>query len=627
MTTFGIDLGTTCSAIGWVRDGQAQLLDQGGSVLLPSVVLYPETGPVLVGEAAENLGVLHPDRLFRSTKRDMGTSRRWNVDGAEIGPVDVAEHILRALCARAEEITGEKPHDVVISIPAWFQQGARGDTRQAAEQAGLNVVRLVNEPTAAALAHANGKPQDRIALVFDLGGGTFDVSIVDQQGELVEVLASRGDARLGGDDLDDRLLQLALDHLRADDPELAAAAAAQPDALEKLTRALREAKHALSTDLKTVVRVPFLIELEGKPHHLELALDRDALNESLKPLVDRALACVADVLADAKLSSKDIDQVLLVGGATQSPLVWEALHGTYGWEASSAIPPQEAVALGAALQGALIDGVEIGPQLLDVASHPIGVAAMHNGPDLVTYVSNATILPRNSPLPGRHTHRFGTGEKEQPMVVLTILQGSERNPLRNLILGKLIIDKLPPAPPGQNTRPIAVEISHDASGMVSVRMIDELSGRSVEKVLVASGEDAREVREAAMQAWKETGLVPGDGRDPDPYLENEQALDPGATPASKDPEEQRSATDSTSPATTGDSDSSSDGGKLADASAAFASVLKHAEMLASEHPDHAPRLTQLATDGQAAIAGGQDAIALALHDQLADLQFGLGIYL
>ncbi len=627
MTTFGIDLGTTCSAIGWVRDGQAKLLDQDGSMLLPSVVLYPEAGPVLVGEAAENLGLLHPDRLFRSTKRDMGTNRRWNVDGAKIGPVDVAEHILRALCARAEAVAGEKPHDVVISIPAWFQQSARGDTRQAAEQAGLNVVRLINEPTAAALAHANGKPQDRIALVFDLGGGTFDVSIVDQQGELVEVLASRGDARLGGDDLDQRLLQLTLDHLRADDPKLAAAAAAQPDALEKLTRALREAKHTLSADLKTVVRVPFLIELAGKPHHLELALDRDTLNGILQPLVDRALACVASVLTDAKRSPADIDQVLLVGGATQSPLVWEALHGTYGWEASSAIPPQEAVALGAALQGALIDGVEIGPQLLDVASHPIGVAAMHDGPDRVTYVSNAIILPRNSPLPGRHTHRFGTGESEQPMVVLTILQGSERNPLRNLILGKLIIDNLPPAPEGQDARPIAVEVSHDASGMVSVRMIDELSGRSVEKILVASGEDAQEVREAAMQAWKESGLIPGDGSDPDPYLENEQTHDPAAIPAPEGPGEQRPAMDSTPRAATGASEPSPDGGKLADAAAAFASVLKHAGMLASQHPDHAPRLTQLATDGQAAITGGQDAIALTLHDQLADLQFGLGIYL
>lgn len=601
MTTFGIDLGTTCSAIGWVRDGQVELIQHGPSVLLPSVVLFAEDGSVVVGEAAENQGLLHPGRLFRSTKRHMGTSRSWLVDGQARSPVDIAGHILSALCDGAEKATGERPHDVVLSVPAWFQQNARADTRAAAELAGLNVVRLINEPTAAALAHANGEPRDRLALVFDLGGGTFDVSIVDQQGELVEVLASRGDAQLGGDDLDEKLLERSLEGLSVAEPDLAQAAQTNPGALEKLARAAREAKHALSSELKTTLRVPFLMDFGGQPRHVEQPFDRDDLEQDLDPILARALACVDEVLADAGKSASDIEDALLVGGATQSPLVWAALRSTYGWEASSAIPPQEAVAMGAALQAALIDGIDVGSQLLDVAPHPIGVTALVERRSAPPLLVNSIIVPRNSPLPGRFTHRFFTTHPEQSELDVQVLQGSDANPLRTLMLGELTLTDIPPAPPGEPNRPLAAEITHDPSGMVSVRIIDELSGKDASIVVTTGAKEADRLRQELIARCRDHLFTPGDGSDPDPFLE--QDAPPAQAPEGADPE------------------------RIADATAAFSSVLKLGKKLDSHYPGQATRLRQLASDGQAALAQNQSTLALALHDELADFQFEEGIYL
>ena len=616
MTTFGIDLGTTCSAIGWVRDGRPELLDTDSGVLMPSVVLYPKNGEPVVGDQAENQSLLYPDRLFRSTKRDMGSNRRWLVGDLEIGPVEVAAEILRALCTAAEKATGERPHEVVISVPAWFQQDARADTKRAAEIAGLQVVRLLNEPTAAALAHANGSPQERVAMVFDFGGGTFDASLVDQQSELVEVLASRGDVALGGDDLDKALVAEVLDQVRQDQPELAAVASADPGAREKLRSAVRAAKHALSQELTTVIRVPFIAELDDKQQHLEVPLDRGDLEECLAPLIQRAVACVSDVLADAKKQASEVDALLLVGGSSQIPLVWQTLREAFGWEGSSAIPPQRAVALGAALQGALIDGIEIGSQLLDVAPHPIGVASMVLGEaEGRESLQTIVILPRNSPLPGRHTHRFYTSHRFQKTVEVPVLQGSDPNPLRTVILGSVEMTDLPPAPT-EDQRPLAIEVRHDLSGMVSVRMIDELSGRSVNTQVVAGGEGARTERERMRHRWMEEGLELGDGTDPDPYLENETSQTGAAKPRLL-----------VGTAADQDAQDTAPGADLQDARMAFELVRRQAAQIAKAHPEHAQQLQALADEGLAAVESGDAAKGCSLYDDMTDIQFMIGLYL
>jgi molecular chaperone DnaK len=438
--------------------------------------------------------------------------------------------------------------------------------------------------------------------------------LIHQQGDLIEVRASAGDVHLGGDDLDARLLARLQTELERSDPGLAAAVGASRSARERFLVAARDAKHELSNSLKTTVRAPFLADVDGKARHLELPLDRELLEEELAPLLERTYACIDSVLADAGVQPAQVDELLLVGGMSQTPLVWQALERRYGWEGTSAVPPQEAVGLGAAIQAAIIDGGSVKAMLLDVTPYAISVAALELDQE---HYSCSVITPRNAPLPGRHSRRYFTTHPRQRKLSIPVLQGSDPNPLRNVTLGTIGIDDLPPAPAGHPGRPIAIEFRQDLSGLVSIRLTDELSGRSVDGEVVVGGAESAQAREALLESITVDDLVPGDGRDPDPFLEREPAR--GAVDAL----EEWSTRDSQGPASsaaTGDSD-------LDEARAAFETVLARQAELARDHPDHALALRQLAVSGREALAAGDREKALAKYDELSDRMFEQGIYL
>ena len=593
--TWGIDLGTTCSAIGYVADGVPRLIAVDGSPLVPSVVSYTPSGPV-VGAAARNRLALEPERTIRSAKRHMGTDHTWTIDGQTITPQDVGAEVLRALCAAAEAATGERPRRVVITVPAWFTQAQRAATREAGRLAGLEVARIINEPTAAALAHAQGQPCQRRALVYDLGGGTFDVSLVDQDGDLVEVRASRGDTRLGGDDVDHALLTWVYRQI----PEgLARAIQASPGAQARLLLAVEEARIALSATLETTLRAPFLVEVDGRPEHLELPIRRDAVEEVFEAYLERTLACVDQVLEDAKVDPRSVSELLLVGGLSQTPRVWHALQEHLGLEGSAAIPPDKAVALGAAIQGAIIDGVDVMGILVDVAPYALSVGVSAGPmPSMSTHALCRVLTPRNAVLPSRHTERFQTSHPLQTEISIPVFQGSSKNPLKNVILGEIRMDRLPPAPDGTYARPISVEFRHDLDGLVTIQVTDDWSGRTARGTVVAAGDEDARLRER-LHAWMRD-LIPGDGTDEDDAPEAAPEDSATAGPWVPEDDEMRQT---------------------------FEAVLAAQKTLGREHPSDAPELVALASRGLMALGSGAPDAARDPYERLSDQLFALGIYL
>ena len=596
---YGIDLGTTCSAIGVVDgSGSPRLFEIDGDVLVPSVVSFPEGRPPLVGAPARNRLPLDPLRTIRSAKRHIGTDHRWAIGEREIDPVAVSALLIGRLLDGVEASGAARPRRAVITVPAWFRLLQRADTRRGGEAAGLAVERIINEPTAAALAHAQGQDLSRRMVVYDLGGGTFDVSVVEQDGPLLEVRASHGDSRLGGDDIDLAFTDHVLRRLAAEQPDLRAAIDGAPAARVRLRAAVEEAKIALSERRHVTLRVPFLVDGPGGALHLELPLVREELLEVAAPWIEKTLPSVETALADAGLGASEIDELVLVGGATQMPLVWSSLADATGLEGSYAIPPRIAVALGAAIQGAIIDGSRVHGVLVDVAPYSLSAGTLTGPfPGMMTHFVCKVITPRNAPLPARHTELFHTGHPTQDAVKVPIFQGSSPDPRRNTLLGMIEIDGLEPAPPGRSVRPIGVELRHDLDGMVSVTVTEELSGKS--------GRARMTVDQAAHAGlWAEVvdgldGLILGDGSDPEPPP---QAADPSEV-----------AEDYVTPQ-----------GDLAEAREIFKAVLAAEVSLGADHPAHAAALLSLAREGMAAADTEE---AMARYDALSDLMFEEGIFL
>ena len=607
--TFGIDLGTTCSTIGLVQGGIPRLICvEEGDVLLPSVVSFPPEGPPIVGRAAVNRLALAPERTIRSSKRDMGTDRRWTVGDEELGPEQVAEHVLRRLCDGVEAAGLARPVRVVLTVPAWFPQPARAATRRAGEAAGLEVVRLINEPTAAALAHAHGQATERRALVYDLGGGTFDVSLVDQNGLLTEVLASHGDTHLGGDDIDAALLDHVIDQIaQGGDDDLALLLEEDPGARERARCAVEAAKIQLSSEAEVVVRAPFIGEIAGVPRHMEVPLSRAVLREVATPLLRRTMLSVRRVLDDAKVSPEDIDELLLVGGMSRTPQVFATLFDELGLEGSSAIAPDRAVGLGAAIQAAILDGSRVDGILVDVAPYSLSVGVATGPlPQLLTNFICRVVTPRNSPLPARHTEVFFTSAPRQQSIAIPVLQGADPDPRRNLVLGRIQMDRLPDAPDHLPHRPIAVEFRHDLDGLVQIEVRDQLSGRAVQARIAADGEDVAELREQLLEDMGD--LQPGWGESvEDPPTESRPLAEspPDASPApAASPEESDAEMERT-----------------------FARLLADRDSIADLDPEDAASLLRLAREGIAKLATGDHAAAGRCHDDLSDLLFEFGVYL
>jgi molecular chaperone DnaK len=598
----GIDLGTTCSAIAQVIDGTPTLFQVDGQVLLPSVVFWNADGSALVGQPALNMLMTAPRRGVTSSKRHMGTGHTWDIDDAAITPVDVATKIIGCLLDAVATETGARPDRAVITVPAWFTQAQRADTRMAGERAGLTVERLINEPTAAALAHAHGQPMRRKVLVYDLGGGTFDASVVHQDGDVVEVLASHGDSRLGGDDIDDALRNRVLHRLNLSDPALRHDLDRSPIAQYKLRVAVEATKVALSQDTEATLRVPFVLSSGAEQRHISLSLNRSELDEAAAPWLRRTLASVDQVLADAKLRPDQLDELLLVGGATLQPRVWHLLHAHLGLQGSHAIDPRRAVVLGAAIQAAIVDGSRTDGILMDVAPYSLSVAVVQvdelsTGPGVL---GCRVITPRNTPLPSRHAEVFHTLSPTQRRLEMAVFQGSSPDPRRNTMLGEIIFDKLEPAPAGRHERPIRVVFRHDLNGLVDIELTDELSQKTVSGQVAADGEE-----QGALWAAFCARIERGDT----PFAADPSELAEALEGAFEDmPFLDTTATDD-------------------EAAECFALVVSRVDWLESNHAEECAELLELARTGGEELDQGRRDEGVTIYDKLSDRLFELGIYL
>lgn len=465
MTSIGIDLGTTNSVISRLEDGKAVPIAIDGHAIVPSVVFF-DGARVVAGREARNLELLHPERTVRSVKRRMGTREAYTLGDRMVSPEEVSAEILRVLKEGAERALGEPVRDVVITVPAYFDDAQRRATLKAGQLAGLDVQRLLNEPTSASLCYEQtGAAQTTEAgsenvMVFDLGGGTFDVSILEVVDGIREVRATAGNTRLGGDDFDDKLLSVFVDELKTKagvDPR------DDPRALARLRRAAEETKIRLSSDTRVMVREEFLTNAGGAPVHLELELTRRRFEDLIRDLVASAVTLAAKALSDAQLTEADLSRVLLVGGSTRIPLVRAMIEERFGARVHEEIDVDLAVGLGAAIQSALLHDEPIDRILVDVAAHSLGIRAL-GAMDIDRADTYAPVLRRNTVLPASRTEEFYTVSPQQAELNVEVFQGEERRASQNTPVGAFRCD-LVPSPQGS---PVRVEFSYDLNGVVTV---------------------------------------------------------------------------------------------------------------------------------------------------------------
>ncbi len=472
----GIDLGTTNSAVAVVRDGTPQLLSYYGERLLPSVVGYTNSGQWVVGTPARNQFGVNPENTVRSIKRDMGTDRRITIGDQTLSPPEISAFILREIKRIAEGALDEEVTDAVITVPAYFSDAQRLATQEAGRIAGLNVRRIVNEPTAAALAYGLNGAEEQLVLIYDLGGGTFDVSLVELMDGVVEVLASHGDTQLGGDDFDKELTELLAGRFQE---KHGIDVRTDKRALARLLDAAERAKIALSSKAFVRVKEEYLVTHEGIPLHLETEVSRADFESLTRDLLIRTLDSVESVLRDAEVSADEIDHVLLVGGSTRMPAVRELIEDELGMEPHDTINPDEAVALGAAVQAAIIDGQPIDAILVDVTPYSLGIAIAElvmNRPVPDRY---KVLIPRNTTIPTTREERFYTLYPDQTAIDIEVYQGEKPIASQNTLLGEFMVENLRPAIPGELPE-ITVQFDFDVNGRLKVTARDRATGKAVD---------------------------------------------------------------------------------------------------------------------------------------------------
>jgi len=472
-TILGIDLGTTNSEVAIIRDGRPYVLpDDDGQAILPSVVGLDAQGKLIVGRAARNQFVLAPERTVQSIKRKMGEETRVSLGGQQYSPQEISAIILRTLKQRAEKALGQEVKKAVITVPAFFNDAQRAATREAGELAGLEVVRIINEPTAAVLTYDPNPPEMERLLVYDLGGGTFDVSIAQVEGGVVEILASHGDTHLGGDDFDQRLLDHVADRFLS---EHGIDLRDTPISRSRLLRAVEEAKKMLSFDVVVKIEEEFIAENKGLPLHLNLELERLEYETLIEPLLVKTLTCLDRAMDDAKLTANQIHKVVLVGGATRTPLIHRLLQERLGRPVHSEIEPDLAVAMGAAVQGALIAGIDVGPVLVDITPHTLGIESLGVIQGEPTRHFRAPVIERNTPLPATRTEAFATVSDGQKVAEIRVFQGESEDTRDDVLIGEFKIDGLANVDAGNQ---ILVKLALDLNGMLNVTATERLTGLS-----------------------------------------------------------------------------------------------------------------------------------------------------
>ena len=473
-TIIGIDLGTTYSATAALHDGVPQIVPHGDERIMPSVVGLTPQDALLIGTPARNQYVLYPTRTVRSIKRQMGQEVRVNLGDREYSPQEISALILRELKQSAEQQLGEPVERAVITVPAYFSDAARQATREAGELAGFTVERIINEPTAAALAYGldRGDEQHLVA-VYDLGGGTFDVSVVELDAGVVEVRASHGNTQLGGDDFDERLVEHLVERFVAEhgiDPR------DDRRALARLTRAAEQAKIALSSQPLAQVREEYLLSSGSRPLHLDIEIAREEFEELIEDLIEGTLQSFDAALADAGITAEQLDNILLVGGSTRIPLVQRMLYEHAGIEPVMAINPDEAVALGAAVQAAIIAGEPIEAILVDVTPHSLGIAVAELEFGQIIPDRYSVIIPRNTTIPTSRSEIYSALHPDQRAIEVKIYQGEQPIASQNTSLGEFLFEDLRPEAPGQPPR-VTVQFDFDVDGILHVSAVDRGSGK------------------------------------------------------------------------------------------------------------------------------------------------------
>ncbi len=493
----GIDLGTTNSVVAVIEGGEPTVIPNAeGNRLTPSVVAFTKTGERLVGQLAKRQAVVNPDRTIASIKRKMGTNDKVNIDGKQYTPQEISAMILGKLKSDAEKYLGEPVKQAVITVPAYFNDSQRQATKDAGQIAGLEVLRIINEPTAASLAYGLDKKSAETILVYDLGGGTFDVSVLEVGEGVFEVKSTAGDTHLGGDDYDQRIVDwVAAEFQKQEGIDLRK----DKQALQRLLEAAEKAKVELSSVVQTEINLPFITADQNGPKHLIMPITRAKFEELTDDLTQRTVEPFKRALQDSKMSEKDIDEVVLVGGSTRMPVVQQLVKKLSGKDPHQGVNPDEVVAIGAAIQAGVLMGEVKDVVLLDVTPLSLGIETLGG--------VNNVLIPRNTTIPTAKSETYSTAEDNQTAVDIHVTQGERPMSRDNMTLARFRLEGIPPAPRGMPQIEVTFDI--DANGIINVSAKDKGTGREQRVKVTAttnltSADIDRMVKEAEQHAQQDS---------------------------------------------------------------------------------------------------------------------------